>query len=379
MPNIALFINSLNKGGAERVMANLADYLCERGWQVTLVTQYRRPDEYRLRHAGGDGIRRVLSDITGRELCALPLVGRPVNFFRRWKKLRGIWKKERPDIILSFIGKNNVMALSSASGLGIPVVVSVRSDPAREYADPRLRREMLRFFPRAAGVVLQTAAGKDFFPQVIAEKAVILPNPLHEQFMREPWTGEREKTIVSVGRIDENKNQKLMITSFSRLAAAFPEYRLVLYGDGPAREALEAETCRLGLAERVLFAGTTEDVAERISRASLFLLASNREGMPNALLEAMALGLPCIATDCPCGGPGELIRDHENGILVPVGDARAMEEACRELLEAPELAARMGQAAVRVRELCAPEQALARWEEYLRSVLDGSSGGQVSE
>ena len=411
MPKLALFINSLNKGGAERVASNLADYLVDAGWELVLVTQYRRAEEYPLRHKGE--IRRILSEpgegqgaLTGAKdlqpaqdgtenapgrrgqdaqdrgestsgrrapysrYCQSNLpgaAGRAVNFLRRWRKLRAIWKAERPDLILSFIGKNNVMALSSARGLGIPVVVCVRSDPAREYADAALRRQAFRLFRRAAGVVLQTTDGRKFFPPAIAERSVILPNPLHPAFCGALWTGERDHRIVSVGRIDENKHQSLMIDAFEALATAFPSWQLVFYGDGPARAGLETRVREDGMEDRIVFEGAVPDVADRIRSASMFLLTSDREGMPNALLEAMALGIPCISTDCPCGGPRDVIQSGENGLLVPVGDAQALEQAMRVLLEEPDRAARMGEEAARIRERCGPEQALSLWEQYLRT------------
>ena len=124
-PHIALFISALRKGGSERVLVNLAEYLKDNGVEVTVVTQYEGQGEYSL----SPGIRRVFSEITKEEKSR----SRVVNFFRRFFKLRGIWKAERPDVILSFIGKNNLMALLTSSFLRIPVVISVRGEPKEEY------------------------------------------------------------------------------------------------------------------------------------------------------------------------------------------------------------------------------------------------------
>lgn len=154
--HIAMLIGDLQKGGAERVMANLAGYFAERGWRVTLVTQYRKENEYSLNKK----VKRVISDITPEETSG----SRLVNFKRRFMKLRGIWKAERPDVILSFIGKNNIMAILTSRLLHIPVAVSVRGDPPEEYYNAWMRFMARHLFARAAGVILQTRKSFAFFP-----------------------------------------------------------------------------------------------------------------------------------------------------------------------------------------------------------------------
>ena len=132
MSTIALLISSLHRGGSERVMSNIAAYLANKGHRVLLVTQYVYDDEYPV----PEGVRRILCEPSGEETTG----GRLHAFTARYRKLRNIWKTERPDVILSFIGKNNVMAVITAVGLSIPVAVSVRSDPAMEYEERGLRQ-----------------------------------------------------------------------------------------------------------------------------------------------------------------------------------------------------------------------------------------------
>ncbi len=186
---IALYISSLRRGGAERVMANLAGYFYGEGYQVLMVT-------------------------TRQELCG----GRISNFKKRFSGLREIWKEEKPDVILSFIGKNNMMAILTSRGLKIPVAVSVRGEPTEEYYNKGLRLIARHLFDLADGVVLQTKRSRDFFPKRVQKKAVILRNPVHPDFFRKPFEGEREKTVVAVGRVDENKNHELLIRAFAQIA-----------------------------------------------------------------------------------------------------------------------------------------------------------------
>lgn len=398
-PHICLYIGSLQRSGAERVMSNLAEHLYAEGWSVTLVTTYFRPPEYVLPHGLWDaqtgecygretetvswgrersvrekpaGIRRIYSDPGEEELSGGHLRG----FLARYRKLRGIWREERPDLILSFIGYNNLFALLTAQGLQIPVAVSVRSNPSREYAQAKLRLPAFVLFRRAAGVILQTREAAAFFPKAVQRKAVILPNAVHPDFVRPRYEGERRREIVSVGRLDANKNQAMLLRAFASARrqgeqqAQIQGYTVHFYGDGPLRGELESLAGELGIADAVIFHGTTEDIRRRIERSRIFVLTSRQEGMPNALLEAMSAGLACISTDCPCGGPRELIADGRNGFLVPVDDTGALTERLLQLAEDDGLIDRMGREASRVQEVYNLEAVNGRWESYLKGLVD---------
>ena len=358
--HIACMIGSLNKGGSERVMCNLADYFVQQGHQVTLVTQYQRETEYPL----NPKVKRILSQITEEEMGS----NRISNFIRRFQKLRNIWKAEKPDAILVFIGKNNFMALLTAWGLHIPVVVSVRADPNQEYPNRWMHFMARHLFKKAAGVILQTRECMEFFPKAVQRKSVILHNPVNEVFFENPHEGEREHTIVTVGRIDENKNQALLLRAFALIAADYPDYQIILYGKGDQEENLKQLADNLEIADRVIFVGNVSDVAGKIKKAGVFVLTSNTEGMPNALIEAMVLGLPVIATDCPCGGPRDLIEDGVNGILTPVGDVDKMKENLQHILNDLQNALHMGQTARKSTAIYREKIVYREWMEYLLKI-----------
>ena len=355
--HIVLFISALRKGGAERVMVNLADYLHRNGVRVTLVTQYICEEEYAL----PAGIPRILSEITPQEETG----SRSGDFLARYRKLRRIFMELAPDCILSFIGKNNIMTLLCTRFTGIPAVVSVRGEPKSEYYNFPMRFLAKTLFACAAGVIVQTGAARDFFPPVIRKKAVILKNPLNPAFVRERRTGRPDGRIVSVGRVDANKNHALILRAFARIAPEFPDTSLVIYGDGEKRRELIGKAQELGLSNRVQFPGAVSDVAEKIRTASAFVLSSGHEGMPNALIEAMCLGIPSISTDCPCGGPRELIEDGVNGYLIPVGDEEALADRLRRIFSDEEGAERMGKQAALLLEEYRPERVNAEWMDYL--------------
>lgn len=396
-PHICLYIGSLQRGGAERVMTNLAEHLYESGWRVTLVTTYCRLPEYVLPHGLWDpqtgqpygkrrqevpwgshrhveeepaGIHRIYSDPPREKLEK----GRVRGFLARFAGLREIWKEEKPDLILSFIGYNNIFAILTSIGLRIPAVVSVRSNPSREYASAKLRIPAFLLFRGAAGVILQTSEAKAFFPKAIQKKAVILPNAINPDFVRPRYEGERRKEIVSVGRLDANKNQAMLLKALAKARAKGREHPEILnysvhfYGDGPLREALEQLAAELGLSESAVFHGNVSDVRSRIEKSRIYVLTSKEEGMPNALLEAMSAGLACISADCPCGGPRDLIQDGKNGFLVPVDDSDALAERLLVLVESDTVVDQMGQEASRVQESYNLKTVNGRWETYLEDI-----------
>lgn len=360
MKRIALFISSLQKGGSERVMVNLAEYLHKNRYEVILVTQYKQEIEYEI----SPEIRRVFSEPEENDLQG----GRIHNFLVRYQKLRDIWKAYKPDVILSFLGKNNLMAIATSAFLTSKVAVSVRGEPTMEYEGKRMQMLAKWGFFFADGIILQTKQACEFFPNVVRKKAVILPNPINPIFLEKRYTGEKEDVIVAAGRLDENKNHAMLIHAFAKIAGEYPTTNLVIYGEGECREKLEGLIAEKGLTERISMPGSVTDIAERICRARIFTLTSNTEGMPNSIMEAMALGIPVISTDCPCGGPATLIEDGVNGLLVPVGDAFALSDAFRKILSDAEFAEKIGENAHNIAQELNPNRVNREWEQYLLNV-----------
>lgn len=381
--SIAFYIGGLCIGGAERVICNLAEYFYGEGYRVTMVTKVRDEKEYEL----NPGIKRIIADITSEEETA----SRIRNLFARIAKLKRIWKEVKPDVIVSFIRKNNLMAIASAAPLGIPVVVSVRSAPERELKGFGFKTISFLLFRQAAGVVLQTREAYDFFPGYIRAKAVVLPNSINPDFLKasEELTlattinhdkkmtvydrvpsSVKEKRIITVGRIDDNKNQRLLVEAYVKIADHYPDWSLELIGDGSGRQALEEYVSTLPCKDRISFTGAVDDVAKRMSEASIFVLPSKIEGMPNALIEAMVMGMACISTDCPCGGPRDLIAAEEtNGILVPVDNVDAMAMALKRLITNDTLRQSMGDNARKIIATLHPDMVNKQWKNYIENVI----------
>lgn len=228
-----------------------------------------------------------------------------------------------------------------------------------------LAKTVFRF---ADGIILQTEQACQFFPRAVRRKSVILPNPLNPQFTERKVCADREDLIVAAGRLDENKNHIMLIHAFGRIAEEYPTVKLIIYGEGELRTKLEMLIAEKGLEDRISMPGNVNDIADRIGRARIFTLTSNTEGMPNSIMEAMALGIPVIATDCPCGGPAALIEQGVNGLLVPVGDAFALADAFRRIFEDREFEQKLRENARRITETLAPEQVNKKWEDYLNQL-----------
>lgn len=361
MKKIVFYTASLAKGGAQRVIVNLAESLVKKGYPVTIVTTMKGEQEYVI----SDKINRVYSDITEEETTS----NRIKNFVARFLKLRRIWRQEDAGVIVAFIGKNNFMALLTAFGLRIPVITSVRGEPREEYYSSILRFLSKTLMGLSKGLILQTPDAKAYFPKWIQRKSIILDNPLNPEFIDEYYTGERKKEIVTVGRLDSNKNQKLIIDAFCQIADEFPDYNLILYGDGEDREYLTEYAGKTKYAGQIFLPGPIRNVKKRIQQSKIFVLSSNTEGMPNCLLEAMALGIPSISTDCPCGGPRMLMEGKENGILVPVGEVEPMANAMVKLLTDEKLWKKYSQNAYKLTEDLHPDKVNQKWEEYLLSKI----------
>lgn len=360
---LAFYIGSLHKGGAERVFVNLAEYFMSQGYQVVMVTQYKHnsEEEYVL----DKRIKRVISDITPQETTR----SRIVNFFRRMNKLHNVWKTEQPDLVLSCVGKNNFMTIVTTMFSKTKPVVSVVGEAKEEY--PNLLMKVLAnlLFPYAAGVILQTERSRSFFSKRVGKTSVILPNSLNPAFIRPRFQGEREKRIVSVGRLDANKNHEMMIRAFANILPMYPEYTMTIYGDGELREQLQNLINSMGLEDKITLPGIIPNVADNIQKSALFLLTSYSEGISNALIEAMALGLPVIATDVPSGGTVELIQHNENGLIIPTGDQKDLEKAMNIILANSDFAEKLGRNACKIQERLAPDRVNEQWKQYFESII----------
>lgn len=357
---LLFYINAINGGGAERVILEVAQHFAEAGYRAVLVTSFVDPQyEYPV----PPGVIRLFIE---QEQIQQSRIRRNIS---RIAALRKICKKEKPKAVISFMAEPNFRAILSTLGLPIKTVVSVRNDPNREYAG-RVGRIVGKYFlPMANGCVFQTEDAKAWFPKRLQKKSAVIMNAVAEPFFEVQRKNARD--VVAVGRLNVQKNHEMLVRAFAKVADKHPEQNLLIYGKGDQENALRQLISALGLEKRVLLKGATAQVPQVLENAGVFVLSSDYEGMPNALLEAMAAGVPSISTDCPCGGPAMLIRHGENGLLVPVGDEEAMAIAMDRMLSNVAFAEKLSSAARIDAEAYRPEKVFKLWQQYVEGIVNG--------
>lgn len=361
MKKIFLYIDMMYRGGAQRVMNNLATYFTTQGWEVILCNDF-------------------LQDNTIPQYEVLPTVKRLylakkiegnaiIKNIHRIIKLRNLIKVEKPDCVLSFLGRPNQRMLIATIGLKTKKIVSVRNDPQREYGKGVRRIIAKTLFRLADGCVFQTEDAKQYFPFCVQRKAAIIFNPVDKRFFQISDLDERQN-IVTVGRLEKQKNHALLIDAFCEIAKLFPKQKLILYGDGLLLPKLQERARDKGIDGQVVFAGNMDNIEEYLARAKVFVLSSNYEGMPNALMEAMASGVPCIATDCPCGGSRMLLQNGKAGYLVPCNNKEALAKALSAVLSSTELQYLFSMRARDAAQYFKAEIIYDQWERYIQQVLE---------
>ena len=325
--HIAFLIPTLSAGGAERVATLLCNYWAERGHRIDLLT-FEQPGTEPFFAVQGVTLHRLDCMNESGGLAATFLANS-----KRMLRLRSFLKRCRPDVIVTFMTEANVAALSASLGLGIPVVVSERNQPERRglLRSHRLARRVS--YPFATAIVVQTSAIAAWMRTRFRVPVLVFPNPVSAMGngVAKPRDRCEATQICAVGRLTEQKGFDLLIESFARVAGKHHDCRVAIYGEGPLRADLEAKIAQHDLQGRVKLQGLTKDIRKALSESSLFVLPSRYEGYPNALIEALAAGLPVIAADCP-GGIAEILDRGRYGMLVPAENVSALTEALDTLL-----------------------------------------------
>ena len=360
MKKIVFITNAMLFGGAEKVIASLANHFVEKNVEICIITIMNTKCEFKL----NDKVKCY--SIYENE-------GKPhrKEYVYYYKKLKEQVRLENPDIIVIMPEEISVKAIPFLIGLDIPIVVSERNNPW-VMPENKLNRILRKIYYRKVdGIVFQTEIAKSFFPKKVRDKGRVILNPLDFSRLPNEHQGGRKKEIVAVGRLVRQKNHKMLIRAFELVYAKHKDYKLVIYGDGCLREELEEYAANRLPSNAYRIEKATDRVLNLINDASIFVLSSNYEGLPNALIEAMALGLPCISTDCPSGGPRELISNYKNGILVSVGEEEELALAINELIINKKLADKIGKNAKKIKYRLEEEKILGQWEEYFNEIISG--------
>ena len=335
---ITFVTSTLTSGGAERVISLLANNFSERGYEVEMIALTSiSPDYYSL----NPKVKFIHADKVSKG-------GLPGEL---WWFRRHI-KKEQPDVVIAFMEAVYEFVLLALLGTKVPVISSERKDPATLGPLRKILRWIL--LPTAKAHVVQTQHIKNYYSKRIQKKTHIIYNPVNEKVFNDNENDddndnpelkikdERLNRIISVGRLYPQKNQKMMIEAFAKIAPKFPEWSLVIYGEGPERDFLESlvSSFKIQVSSRISLPGRCETVIEEVAKSKVFCLSSDYEGMSNAMIEALCVGTPVISTKV--SGTDELIRDGENGLLVDIGDTEGLALAFEKLLSNQELREKIG-------------------------------------
>lgn len=361
MKKIVFVLEHLYGGGAERVTNVLANELCTKSdYEVHILTYTK--DGTKEYCSNPRVIRHNLNEtiVGGKRLLR---IAEKIHF------LRATIREIHPDCVLSLAKPETSILLSFAMlGLKIPLILSERNDPAR-FRNSGLISLLRNFcYRRCNGVVFQTNGAKSFFSKYIQKKSVVICNPLTSG-LPDRYDGVRDKRIVNFCRLSPQKNLDLLIDAFYEVLKEFPDYTLWIYGEGPERERLTQKIKSMGMEKQVHLPGYSTNIHNEIRKAAAFVSSSDYEGISNSMLEAVAIGVPAICTDCPPGGARETIQNGVNGILVPIGDKVALSEAIISVLSSRDFSKTLSCNGSLLREKINVKCIAGQWLEFIEKQI----------
>lgn len=321
---IVFVLPDMPGGGSERVVAMLANEYVKRGYQAAVLL-------FAGSHVAYPLDERVEVFIAGQASGGNPLIQ-----IKRLFQMRRYYRRNKGCYIFSFCVRGTIFSVLAAACIPHRLLVAERNDPTR-ISGQRLRDWSYR---KAEKLILQTEDMRQCFSEDLRRKSAVIPNPVAED-MPKPFAGERCRKIVSVGRLQPQKNHKLLLDAFAEFHHNYPDYELHIFGVGELEEALRQQAERLGIGDKVVFRGFASNVQQEIRDCAMFVLSSDYEGISNSMIEALAMGVPVISTDCPVGGSRMYIEDGVSGILTPVGDRAALTDAMLRIAGNPEFARKL--------------------------------------
>lgn len=330
---ILFVVKKLSDGGAERVVSVLASKLAEDGNDVYILVYFPTTNEYLTNNL----VKKVYMTKDENEYQMLGF-GSKIALIRR--KLKGI----QPDFVIPFLYFVGVHVQLAHYGLKGKVVQTVRNDPRSVPEDrvERLIRDITYSFMWRGFV--QNRRQLEYFPRFIQKKLVVLPNPVSEQFLNIVRPERKLFTILAAGRLQRQKNFPMLIRAAKLLKEKGYNFRICIYGEGELAEELNSFIAEYDVAGYCMLCGRSNNMSATYQEADVFVMTSNFEGMPNALMEAMASGLPCISTDCPTG-PSELIENGVNGFLIEMDNHEQLANKIEDYFNNEEIARMFGKRA----------------------------------
>lgn len=357
---ISFTCNNVGTGGAERVICNLANRMAKDGHIVHIIC-YKKFDSFYYELEKNVSILELDPLINNRKLWIQRKLSGIINLFRLYHAIKG------SDKIISFYTRQNCYSILMGHLRKIPVICAERDHFFLN--DGKINHKLRNMlYPHADGFIHQTNMAQEWLRKNEGVQCddIVIPNPLWiDDFPnREPIPGK----IVAVGRLEKQKNYEEMIDAFYLVNQKRKEATLHIFGEGSCREELALQIDALGLRDVVFLEGMTKNVVEVYRQADIFVMFSHGEGYPNALMEALAMGVPSVSSDCPVGGPRDMIQNGKNGFLVPCSDKHAFSEKIIELLDNPDLRSAFSANSLSIRDSNCFESIYEKIMEYVKEI-----------
>ncbi|AEV29374.1 glycosyltransferase [Sphaerochaeta pleomorpha str. Grapes] len=357
---IAIVITGMSFGGAERVTAYLSNYFVSCNKDIYLISLTKTEPAYPLA-----GLVHYIQLDPSESKNPL------VRYRALIKQIRNTIKKIQPSLVLGMMSYSGSLTAFACAGLKIPILLSERNDPNTTQSFSNLEKKVIRFAYHkfAYRAVFQTESAKTYYYRRDSFRGVVIPNPLYLEDLPSPNTGiNNTMEIMSAGRLSKQKNQQLLIKAFFLVHEKHPQCTLTIYGEGDQRMQLEQLISSLHLESSVSLPGIESSIFPKLQKAHMFVMSSNFEGMPNALIEAMAMGLPVVTTDYS-EGRGTLVINNKNGLVVPRFNEKALAEAMLFIIENPKLAFEMSRNALCVRNELDSRQICKKWLDTIEETI----------
>lgn len=335
--SIVFLIPSLTAGGAERVVSTLANELIKKN-EVKILQLYHCEPFYKLNNQIEINYCKETYNPNTNGIRSIS------NHLFMLRKISNIVSRET-DILIGFTTTCNIYSVIISKLLNIPSIISERLNPQYSIENRFWEKARKYIYPKADKLVVQTQEIKRYFePFVNKTKLIIIHNPIDPELSTKYNPNfNKESIILCVGRFDKQKNHQLLIKAFAN--TIYKDWKLLIVGQGKEKQNYLDLINDLNISESVLLIDKTSEIHNQYNRAKIFALTSDYEGFPNALIEAMRFGLPCVSSDCPTG-PSDLIEQDFNGFLIPVNDQKALEIKLTELMQNKDLRLTLGKNAM---------------------------------
>lgn len=361
-------IPALDYSGAPKMMSWVANQMAKRGHEVKIVSYFSNESAVQLEP-------EIEFYPLGLKRSGSRLVRNTIGMAQAIYRLDKYIKSQKPDIFVTFLDSVGMSYLSIAKKRCL-VLASERADPYAYKSDTLKAR--IALMGKADGIIFQTDGARDYFKEnkKIYGKSSVIPNPVVlKDYVKElstnvPDNSSRDNRIVTVGRLSLiQKRQDVLIDAFEFVHKRHPELKLVMYGDGADEQKIQHIIDNKDLSDCIILAGKISDAEKAVFNARVFVLSSDYEGIPNALIEAMSVGVPCVSTDCSPGGARLLINDGENGYIVPRGDAVALANRICTLVENEDISDKFSRNSVAIVQIFAEENIANLWENAFLDLI----------